>query len=234
MHYQLFFSLSVGFLCNLIQITSIPVYAQTDLVTVPCTQRHDGLTSQDCMNQILSQGRTLVSHGDFSGALALYQQAAELNQNNAMIYSAIGFLQIQQNNFSAAAIAYQRATTLAPDNHRFHYALGFSLAHLGDNDGAEQAYRQAIELRPNHADAHLSLGIVLTRKGEYRRALLAHLTALVLRPDNPQIYQAIGAVYMEMGKYQEANAFFERAGQLSYRPTSLFNRTENGLIGYQK
>jgi Flp pilus assembly protein TadD len=231
MHYRFFFSLSISFVLNPLASTLAPVYAQTILSPGFCNQQN---TAQDCMKQILTKGRRLVSYGDYSGALTLYQQAAQLNQNDALIHSAIGFLQIQQSNFAAAAIAYQRAIALAPMNDRFHYALGFSLAYLGDNDGAEQAYRTAIKLRPNHVDSYLSLGLILTRKGEYRRALLSYVTALALQPERPQIYQAIGAVYVELGKYQEANTFFERAGQLSYRPTPRLNRTENGLIGYQR
>lgn len=231
MRYHFVLGLSTSLVLNLLASTLAPVYAQTVLSSGFCKQEN---IYRDCMSQILTKGRQLVSYGDYSGALSLYQQAAELNQNNALIHSAIGFLQIQQNNFSDAAIAYQRAIALAPTNDRFHYALGFSLAHLGDNDGAEQAYRTAIKLRPNHADSHLSLGLILTRKGEYRRALLSYVTALALQPDRPQIYQAIGAVYMELGKYQEANTFFERAGQFSYHPTPRLNQTENGLIGYQR
>lgn len=234
MKYRVLLGVTFGILCNFSNVTVPPVSAQVAFIKPTCSSEVGIQPTQECVNGMLGEGRALVSRGDFAGALTLYQKAAQVGTSNARVFSAIGFLQVRQNDFSGAVVAYQKAIALDPSNSRFHYALGFSLAHLGDNEGAAKAYRRVIELAPSNVEAYLSLGIVLSRQGDYRRALFAYATALALQPKNPQIYQAIGATYHDLGKYQEANAFFERAGQLSYSSNPPLNGAESGLIGYRK
>ncbi|HBE34921.1 MAG TPA: hypothetical protein DD990_27380, partial [Cyanobacteria bacterium UBA11368] len=45
------------------------------------------------LDRLLQQGRQLTEAGNFAPALAVYQQAANLERNNARIFSAIGFIQ---------------------------------------------------------------------------------------------------------------------------------------------
>ena len=80
------------------------------------------------IDDLLEQGEDLVGRRDWEGALVVYQQAAQLESDNARIFAIIGYVQVQQGNFPAAAAAYQQATALDNKNAEFFYALGNSLA----------------------------------------------------------------------------------------------------------
>ncbi|RMG15143.1 MAG: tetratricopeptide repeat protein, partial [Cyanobacteria bacterium J055] len=112
------------------------------------------------LNDLLLEGRDLVDKGKFAEALAVYQQAETLDDENARIFSAIGYLEARQGNFQAAADAYKQAADMEPENSEFHYALGFTFANLEQYDEAAAAYQQAIQLNDDRVDAYLGLGVV--------------------------------------------------------------------------
>jgi Flp pilus assembly protein TadD len=152
------------------------VYNQTSLVVSvfligsiavtmpPVTQAQVSLMphkSSPEVRQLLSEGRKLVDTGDYSGAIAVYQQAASLEPKNATIYSGIGYLYAQQGNFPSALAAYRRAVSLNPNNGDYQYALGYIDVNLGDTKAAKEAYRRAIQLNRSNVNAYLGLATAL-------------------------------------------------------------------------
>ena len=106
----------------LVGLTLTPAIAQAagkDLVgATPVSHPSSGRLIAQANNQelsrLLKEGRKLVDSGNFTGALALYQQAASLDSKNAKIFSGIGYLQARQGEFQAAADAYRQAVALDP------------------------------------------------------------------------------------------------------------------------
>ncbi len=166
------------------------------------------------VKQLLEEGRRLVSGGDYSGAIAVYQQAATLEPKNATIYSGIGYLYAQQGNFPTALAAYRRAVSLNPNNGDYAYALGYVSGNLGDNRGAKEAYRRAIQLNRNNVNAYLGLGTVLLRLGEYSNVNWAYEQAMKLDPRNPQAYEIRGTQLMKQGKSRDAIVVFQKSRDL--------------------
>lgn len=166
------------------------------------------------VRQLLEEGRRLVDTGDYNGAIAIYQQAANLEPKNATIHSGIGYLYAQQGNFTAALAAYRRAIALNPNNSDYEYALGYVSGNLGDNKGAKEAYRRAIQLNRSNVNAYVGLATVLSRVGEYDNAKWAFEQAVSLDPRNPQAYELRGTMLVKQGKSKDAIPVFRKAREL--------------------
>ncbi|WP_035158598.1 tetratricopeptide repeat protein, partial [Calothrix sp. 336/3] len=150
--------------------------------------------TNDYVKQLLDEGRRLVDSGDFNGAIAVYQQAANLEPRNASIHSGIGYAYVQQNNFPAALSAFRRASALNPNNSDFHYAIGYISGNLGDYQGAKDAYRRAIQANRGNANAYVGLATILVRLGEYVNAKWAYDQAANIDPRNPQLDELRGVI----------------------------------------
>lgn len=187
--------------------TTMPSVTQAQVLVV---QRESTQEVKD----LLEQGRRLVETGDYSGAIAVYQQAAKLEPKNPSIYSGIGYLYALQGNFSAALIAYRRAVALDPNNSDYQYALGYISGNLGDNNGAKNAYRKAIQINRSNVNAYIGLGTVLVRLRDYSSAQWAYEEAVQLAPKNPQVYELRGTMLKKQGKAKEAIAVFRKARDL--------------------
>ncbi len=171
--------------------------------------------ASDELEDLLSRGQELVNQGDFGEALTVYERAAQLDRENARIYSGIGYLQTKQGNYAAAVDAYETAISLDGDNAAFYYALGYSLANTQDYAAAADAYRQAARLNPDDARTQLGLGIVLSRLGQYDEAVQAYQAVARSQPNNAQIHEAIGTVYMQRGDYTTALRSLQQAYNLA-------------------
>ncbi len=191
---------------------TMPPVAQAQELLAPSSYQ----TSQQ-LNRLLATGRQLVDAGDFSDAIAFYQQAAILEPKNPRIYAGIGYLQARQRNFSAAAAAYRQAIALAPKDAHFQYALGYVLANAGDNAGAATAYLRAIQLNHKDINAYLGFGVVLFRQGKYNDALRAYQQVVAIAPNNARAYELRGAIFRQQGHSIEAIADLSRARNLYKR-----------------
>jgi len=157
------------------------------------------------VNELLRQARQLVKNGNYGEAIAIYEQAAALDGNNAKIFSGIGFLQTRQGDYNAAAQAYQKALSLDPSNPDFFHALGYSLANIGDYDNAATAYYYAIQIEPKNVQHYLGLGVVLLRQKNYAKAGEVYQWVLALDPNNQQAHEIMGKALIEQNKSSDLN-----------------------------
>jgi cytochrome c-type biogenesis protein CcmH/NrfG len=103
-------------------LVATPIVAQTVPQNVPAPT--------DTLKQLLRHGRERVQQQDWPGALAAYQQAAQLAPQNAAVFAAIGYIHTQTGDWPAALAAYQQAVTLSPRNADFHNALALGRVDL--------------------------------------------------------------------------------------------------------
>lgn len=109
------------------------------------------------LSQLLGDAQRKIDSGDYAGAIALYQQAIQVDRSNPRIYSGIAYLQVRQNNFDAAAEYYRQALDRAPRNLSFHYGLAHSLFMDSRYEQAADAYRDLLDISPRAADAFIGL-----------------------------------------------------------------------------
>lgn len=197
--------------------TAMPSLAQQELVLPTARPTVSPYQTSEQLNELLEEGRKLVSAGNLTDAIAFYEQAATLEPRNPQIYAGIGYLQARQGNFAAAVAAYRRAISIAPQNPKFQYALGYSLANTGDNLGAEAAYRRAIQFNRKDVNAYMGLGVVLFRQGKYQDAMSIDQKALAIAPKFGRAYELKGAILKQLGHRKEAIAAISNARILYQR-----------------
>lgn len=110
------------------------------------------------LSTLLGDAQRKIESGDYAGAVALYQQAIQVDRENTRIYSGIAYLQLQQGDFESAAEYYRQALDRDPRNLPFHYGLAHSLFMDERYEQSASAYRDLINIDPRAADAFIGLG----------------------------------------------------------------------------
>lgn len=177
---------------------------------------------RDQLRALLERGRKLAEAKQYEAATAVYQQAARLDENNAKIFSGIGYLEAQQGNYQAAVWAYRRAVELAPDNAEFYYALGHTLAKNQNYSDATTAYFRATELDPKRTEAYLGLGAVLLRQNDSAGALTIYQRLLTLEPNHPEANAIVGSLLVRQGNYPAAIAHLQKVIRLAPQESSAW------------
>ncbi|MEB3227493.1 MAG: tetratricopeptide repeat protein [Synechocystis sp.] len=200
----------------LIGVAMVPrAIAQTQLTvdTIPATPSSFRSQTQGRkqFNELLRQGKELVDRGNFAQAIAVYQQAASLDQNNAELYGSMGYLHTRQGQFNEAAQQFQQALKLDPNNPEYYDGLGFSYANLGELSQATSAYSAAISLAPKSVKYRLALGVVLLRQGDYGRVRQTYDEIARLQPGNDEAAVMMGAALLQSGQFDQAITFNREA-----------------------
>ncbi|CAG9333158.1 unnamed protein product [Blepharisma stoltei] len=117
-----------------------------------------------------------------------FEQARNLNPNDADIYQVLGALNFMTKDYEIAASAFSRALQLKPDDYYIWNRLGATLANQGDSHLAIQAYQKALEIRPSYVRAWANLGIAYANIDEMNTAARFYLCALSLNPNAVQIW----------------------------------------------
>ncbi|TVP65224.1 MAG: tetratricopeptide repeat protein [Nodularia sp. (in: Bacteria)] len=216
-------SLVVGVLCLGFSAVSIPSVAQAQVLIAQTTNLQ--------LKRLFEEGERLVAAKDYNGAIAIYQEAARIEPNNAKIHSGIGYLQAQQGNFQPALASYRRAIAIDANNSDYHYAMGYIKANLGETNKAKDSYRRAIQLNRNNLNAYLGLGITQARLGDFTAANWAYEEAIKLDPNNAQTYEFMALMYKQRRQTAQANNVLRKARDLYQRrnDSAGVNRV-NGML----
>ncbi|CEJ45650.1 tetratricopeptide repeat protein [Umezakia ovalisporum] len=174
-------------------------------------------TTNPQLKRLFEEGEKLVKANDYDGAIAIYQEAAEIDPRNARIHSGIGYLYAQQGNFPLALESYGRAIAINPNNSDFHYAMGYIKVNLNDIKGAKESYRRAVRLNRNNLNAYLGLGITQARLGDFTSASWAYEEAIKLDPNNPETYEFMAKMYKQRGQIAQVNKLLRKARNLYER-----------------
>jgi tetratricopeptide (TPR) repeat protein len=111
----------------------------------------------------------------FEKAVAAYQRAIAINDNNADAQHNLGTVLLQLSRFDEARIALEAALRIDPTDAKSHYMLGAILVQDGNNNSsqarAEQEFLAALQSDPNLAEAHVGLAQISLNKGDAQKAV---------------------------------------------------------------
>jgi tetratricopeptide (TPR) repeat protein len=103
-------------------------------------------------------------------------------ESKAMLYYAIGSIQLLRNDYGAAREAFEHALTEDLSLYTVHLALGEVARLESDIEGALREYAQAVELEPRDANARFVYGTALFQAGQYKPAVEQLRAAAELEP----------------------------------------------------
>jgi tetratricopeptide (TPR) repeat protein len=105
----------------------------------------------------LLYGRILLKKGDYAGALAPLERAAELLPTSHDVAAQLGLAYELIRQFGDAADSFGRAVTLAPDNIGYRVEHATALGEAKRFDEAIAAFLDLLKREPKHAQAILRL-----------------------------------------------------------------------------
>lgn len=121
---------------------------------------------------------------DLKQASADYNQALEVEPENAQILCDRGFTQYNLKQYTAAINAYERAAYLQPTLWQAWYLKGLALMRLQEYERAIRSYEQALYLCAGSAQTWIAKGSALLQLQDFQGAIAAYDQALILEPNN--------------------------------------------------
>ena len=167
--------------------------------------------------ELLAQGEKLALESQFADALALLDQALELDPGLAMAWNWHGHCHAGLGNPDVALISYQRALEILPDYAWTHYAIGMAQRNLGHPEESIAGYSRALELDPAHFKAWQWRGFTKNESGDHRGAIADLSRALAIKNDDAWTWFARGRAFVASRDFAGAIPDFLRMCQLAPR-----------------
>lgn len=140
----------------------------------------------------------LVDERLLDKAISLYQEAVQVEPDNALAHSRLASALLYEGDLGAAEEPIYRALELNPDLSDAYYSLGLLHWQRADPAGRE-AFRKAVELNPNNPDALTAYAMWLWNGGVVEESGELLRQALAIDPLTLQRYSDLGNYYGMMG-----------------------------------
>lgn len=126
------------------------------------------------------RGRIALRHGDWSRAIADFNEAIHLNPNRGSLYRDRAQARLQNGDLERAIEDYDEAIAHDPRFAAPYHQRGLALAATGDLDRAILSYNTAVRLDPADAQARLDRGLTFLARGQADDARADFEAALAL------------------------------------------------------
>jgi lipoprotein NlpI len=175
--------------------------------------------------------------GDYSGAIAAFDSAVEIDPTFAPAYYFRGMARDGQKDYTGALADYSKAIGLAPQYTMAYYRRGTIKGEQADFDGAITDFQQVIKLDPKNAEAFYNLGHVYYFNGDLDSALTDIEQSIELQPEVGTPYFLRALILRAKGRRDEAIKDFQKSLGLNF-PYAAFwywliemENGEHGLAG---
>jgi tetratricopeptide (TPR) repeat protein len=177
------------------------------------------LTPQS-VNGLVKKGGFLSEIGDMDQAAACFEQAAEVDPNDADVYLHMGQKDLLEGKYYEAVQSLRRAMSRSEALPVTHVSYGMALYKSGSVYQAMDVFEDAAKHFPDATEVHLFYGDVLADQGDYARAMQHFVRALALSPQCPLPFLNAGRVYVTTNDPLRAIAHFQQALAIDPRCSS--------------
>ncbi len=167
---------------------------------------------------LLQQGNQLKQAEKLDEAIAMFQQAIELQSDNVWAYQYWGETLIKKGDLTEAAKCYIQGIKAAPDFALHYHCLAQVLFWQNNISKSIAISHKAIALEPERADFHYQLGQALIKQGKLNLAINSYQRALQLSPELIEARQKLAAAIEQqksLGSTSEPNQPLVPNNQLS-------------------
>ena len=151
----------------------------------------------------LRQAQDHLNAGRIEPAVAVLQQAYNLDQNNPVLHKLYGqvFARRQPPQLDKALEAYNRSLHFNSNDPETHRLVGDFYLHLSRMPHmATPAYTEAVRLNPRDFEAHFNLGKSFEATTRFPDALRAYQNAAAIDPRRPDVHYQVGQVAQRLNQ----------------------------------
>jgi tetratricopeptide (TPR) repeat protein len=177
--------------------------------------------------QLFNQGNSRLGKGAYAEAVALFEQAIELDPSHAESLNNLGTLLPHVGRHEEAEQCFRQAIAIKPNYADPYSNLGILLKSKNQFVAAEAALRRALKLMPTHVDARVNLGVVLTYVGRLRDARACFAKVLKANPGNVLALQGMGQIAASEGRFNDAETTFKRILELDPKRPAAWSALAN-------
>lgn len=134
-------------------------------------------------------GASYDSLDDSEKAIAAYEKALEINENNYQVWTNLGVTYRSIGDFDKALECYNKALEIEPEYAEVHSSLGSLYTLQGDAKKAIEYFEKAVELDPTLATCYGNMALALAMEGRFEEAEAALKQAKVLGYQNYEVIQ---------------------------------------------
>ena len=176
------------------------------------------------LNKLLREARDKVAGEQYAEAIALYNQAAQIQPDNARIFSGLAYCYTQLDRFAEAVTAFRQALSLDRNRTDAYLSLGGALEQTGDGAAAIETYRQLIALQPKEARAYDAAGAVLVRQQRFEEALPLLQKAAQLIPNSAGTQINLGITWIGLRNPEQGIQALEQALRLNPQDANIYSK----------
>jgi len=113
--------------------------------------------------QYFNRGNTKYNQGDYTGAIADYTKAIEIDPKSPSAYNNRGNVKCKLQDYTGAIADYTKAIEIDPKFVEAYFNRGSTKDRLRDIAGAIEDYSKAIEISPDYDEAYWARGRVYNK-----------------------------------------------------------------------
>jgi ATP-dependent Clp protease ATP-binding subunit ClpC len=166
------------------------------------------------------RGRVLHKERDFTGAIAAFQRALELDPDYAEAAFRLGLAHEDDRQFRKAVTAYDRCLQIKPDHVQAATNIGESYRKNERYKDAVKAYDRALRIRSDYLYALAGRAESMRMLGEHEQSLTWFDKALAVGPRHAFAIQGKAASLNAQRRFKDALPLWEKA--LEIDPRSQF------------
>jgi len=181
-------------------------------------------------NTLLALGDRQLKSGQMNEALDTFTQLLERFQNDAILYTRIGYVYLKKEEWELARESFQRAKDL--DKKLVEAYVGLGLVYAESPAKGMSAYynfrravgeaKRATKLNPNYGPAYRLLGEAYERfQEEHEKAVGYYMKYIELEPDNPDGLFYFGLACVQAKDFDKINAHIRPYSEAHPEETKL-------------
>ncbi|HUB66731.1 MAG TPA: tetratricopeptide repeat protein [Candidatus Methylacidiphilales bacterium] len=179
-------------------------------------------------------GNILLQKGRVDEAMEQFQNALDIDPNDADVYDNMGEGLSQKGEIDEAIAQYQKALAINPNNAEAHNNLGNALARQGQWDEAIQQFQMSLEIEPYFAETHYNLGNAFANEGKMDEAMSEYKKALAINPNYANAHTNLGNVLAQKGEMNEAITEYQKALDIDPGYANAYINLGNALMQQKK
>ena len=175
------------------------------------------------------RGSELYQRGKYEQAIAYYDEAIDIDPDDAQTYFLRGLAKEENEQHEDAIVDFDKAININPNNAESYHWRGITKFQLSQHKDAIVDFDKAININPNNAESYHWRGVSKYVFGQYQDgyedAIADFDTAIRLNPNSAISYYWRGLANNERGQFDAAIADFTDAISLNpEHAEAYFNR----------